>query len=232
MEIETMLMVCQNCNNVYQYYDYLSHIQTCSNINVNTNSDMETENDNDNENENDMENDNENDNDMENDNENDNYNNNNNDNNNDNNMENDNINNSYMYSSYNGLNNYGHYNNIAVNTNNFNTNNINLYNSTLYRGFNTDTSINTNTSIDSLSSYLHSIKLKSGLDKVELFKYSKKEECNQPTDCPICLCSYPKKTLFYIMKCSHSFCINCCEEWFSNNFICPLCRTDYNTNKI
>ena len=185
MEFETMLMVCQNCNSVYQYYDYLSHIQTCSSIDINNNSEMDTEND--------MEND----------------------------MENDNINNSYMYSSYNGLNNYGHYNNISGSTTNLNTNNINLYNSTVNRGFNTDISV------DNLSSHLQSINFKTGLDKVELFKYSKKEECNQSTDCPICLCSYPKKTLFYIMNCSHSFCINCCEEWFSQNYICPLCRTNY-----
>ena len=179
-----MLMVCQHCNNVYYYYDYLSHIQICNNITLY--SDMETENDMDNENEN-------------------------------------NTNNVYLYSSYNGLNNYGNYNNVS---------NRNLYNSTLNRGFNTNTSINTSTStsIDNLANYLHSITLKTGLDKVELCNYSIKEECIEPTDCPICLCSYPKKTLFYVMKCSHSFCINCCENWFSNNFICPLCRTNYNNN--
>ena len=138
-------------------------------------------------------------------------------------MENDNINNSYMYSPYNGLNNYGHYINISgnINNSNSNTNTINLYNSRINRGFNIDMTI------DNLITNLQSIKLKNGLDKVELFKYSKQKECIEDTDCAICLCSYPEKTFFYIMNCSHSFCIKCCEEWFSQSYICPLCRTNY-----
>ena len=49
----------------------------------------------------------------------------------------------------------------------------------------------------------------------DLEKYNKKIQCNETTECSVCLVSYPEHTTFYLMKCNHSFCIECCEKWYS-----------------
>ena len=118
---------------------------------------------------------------------------------------------------YNGINDYANYmgyiNTITNNTNNStNINNIEP----------------TTTSINNLSTYLSTITINSGLNQEQLNNNSQKQECNTITDCPICLCSFPEKTLFYKLKCSHLFCIECCDKWFKTNTKCPLCRNNYN----
>ena len=199
-EIE-MLMTCQDCNIDFNYYDFLSHINTniCS-YETNEIDNYMTNNENINENIN----------------------------------ENTNENTTYTY---NGMNDYGNY--LSHNTNtNTNTNTIthtithsppennNLYNPMINRGFQDNT--NTLTNADILSNSLLNINLNCGIDKYKLLQHSQIIQCCKRTDCPICLCSYPKETSFYIMNCNHSFCIECCEKWFSSNSCCPLCRMNYN----
>ena len=119
---------------------------------------------------------------------------------------------------YNGLNDYGY-----------------LYNPMINRGFQNSNSDDSDNAIYILHNYLLSLNINAssnttinnGLEKIELENNSKLIECNNPTDCPICLCNYPEHTQFYLMKCNHSFCIDCCETWFSKNSICPLCRKNY-----
>ena len=132
---------------------------------------------------------------------------------------------------YNGLNDYGNYNVYGYSNSNSNTNSNtnNLYNPMIHRGFQ-----NSDDAIYTLHNYLLSLSLNSsnttinsGLTKKELEKNSNRIECWDITDCPICLCNYPKYTYFYLMHCKHSFCIECCEKWFSKNSLCPLCRHNY-----
>jgi hypothetical protein len=141
--------------------------------------------------------------------------------------------------SYNGLNNYGNYNRFS----NRNTSNSNsLYNPMINRGFQNSNSNNDSDSDDviyTLQNYLLSLNLNTntntnthttlqcGLTIKELEENSTIRECHDYTDCPICLCNYPQHTYFYVMKCTHSFCIDCCETWFSKNSVCPLCRHNY-----
>ena len=145
---------------------------------------------------------------------------------------------------YNGLNNYGNYGNYS--------NSNHLYNPMINRGFQNSNSgaddnadadaiytlhnyllaLNLNTSNTTIHTPIHtdihtSIHTPCGLSKKELEKNSTIIECHSSTDCPICLCNYPQNTYFYVMKCTHSFCIDCCETWFSKNALCPLCRKNY-----
>ena len=129
------------------------------------------------------------------------------------------------YNTYNGLNDYGNYSAYSNN----NSNNNNIYNPMINRGFQ-----NYDDAIYTLHNYLLSLNINSsntslntGLTKKELEKNSNRIECCDITDCPICLCNYPKYTYFYLMNCKHSFCIECCEKWFSKNSLCPLCRQNY-----
>ena len=134
--------------------------------------------------------------------------------------------------SYNGLNDYGNY---GAYGNSSNSNN--LYNPMINRGFqNINSNGDSNDAIYTLHNYLLSLTLnsssintnnQSGLTKKELEKNSTIIECHDSSDCPICLCNYPQHTYFYLMKCSHSFCIDCCEKWFGKNSLCPLCRRNY-----
>jgi hypothetical protein len=127
--------------------------------------------------------------------------------------------------SYNGLNDYGNY--VAYGNSN------NLYNPMINRGFQNS---NGDDAIYTLHNYLLSLTLntssintnnQSGLTKKELDINSTIIECHDSSDCPICLCNYPQYTYFYLMKCNHSFCIDCCEKWFGKNSLCPLCRRNY-----
>jgi len=153
----------------------------------------------------------------------------------------------YLYSlhtrTYNGLNDYGNYGNYG----NY-ANSNNLYNPMINRGFqNSNSNRNSNNNSDddfgvnnddpiyTLHNYLlalnintsSNITIEYGLNKKELKKNSTIIECHTATDCPICLCNYPQHTYFYLMKCNHTFCIDCCETWFSKNSLCPLCRKNY-----
>ena len=141
---------------------------------------------------------------------------------------------------YNGLNDYGNYGNYG--------NRSHLYNPMIHRGFQNSNSdadadadadaiytlhnyllaLNLNTSHTPSHTSIHtSIYTPCGLSKKELEKNSTILECSDSADCPICLCNYPQHTYFYVMKCTHSFCIDCCETWFSKNSLCPLCRKNY-----
>ena len=119
---------------------------------------------------------------------------------------------SHRYS-YNGLNNYGNYSYS-------NSGNSSNSDDAIYTLNNYLLSLSLNTSSTNTNSYC-------GLNKTELEKNSNIIECNDSTDCPICLCNYPQHTYFYSMNCNHSFCIDCCEKWFSKNSLCPLCRKNY-----
>ena len=115
----------------------------------------------------------------------------------------------------NGLNDYGNYNN-------------NLYNPMINRGFND----NDNDNINILNNYISTLSINTntqciGLTKIEFENNSKIIELIESIDCSICLCNYPKNTHFYLMKCNHSFCVECCSKWFSENSLCPLCRINY-----
>ena len=187
-EIE-MLMTCPDCNIDFNYYDFLSHINTniCS-YETNEIDNYMTNNENINENIN----------------------------------ENTNENTTYTY---NGMNDYGNY--LSHNTITHSpAENNHLYNPMINRGFQDNT--NTLTNADILTNSLLNINLNCGIDKYKLLQHSQIIQCCKRTDCPICLCSYPKETSFYIMNCNHSFCIECCEKWFSSNSCCPLCRMNYN----
>ena len=105
----------------------------------------------------------------------------------------------------NGLNDYGNYGN--------------LYNPMINRNFQ-----NQNSDISNLTDSISNININNGLDKIQLLNNSKKIHCNKRTECSICLVSYPEYTTFYLMNCNHSFCIECCEKWYSTNSLCPLCR--------
>ena len=136
------------------------------------------------------------------------------------------------------LNDYGNYGNYDNN----NTNNLNLYNPMINRDIqnsnnNSNNNNNDNDTIYTLNNYLLSLNINNnnnnntymdcGLNKIELEKNSKIIECNNDTDCPICLCKYPQYTHFYLMNCNHYFCIECSKNWFSKKSVCPLCRKNY-----
>ena len=215
MELENTLMACSQCNIVLQYYDFLSHTNYCSmnnenSQNIHSNSDMETEIDADDADEE--------------------------DNTNDMNMDTNIFSHSNSgMNSMNGLNDYanylGNHNQQQQHQqqqynqyNQYNQHNLatspisnNLYNPMINRGFN----------IDNLTNSISHLTLNYGIDKTQLLKHSKKIECSERTDCPICLCSYSENTTFYLMYCNHSFCIECCEKWFFSNSCCPLCRMNY-----
>ena len=131
---------------------------------------------------------------------------------------------------YNGMNDYGNYLGNTHNITNSPEENNNLYNPMLNRGFqNSNSNTNTNTNDTTyLINNISQLTINTSLDKHKLMECSRIIQCNERTDCPICLCSYPKETSFYIMNCNHSFCIECCEKWFSSNSCCPLCRMNYN----
>ena len=141
--------------------------------------------------------------------------------------------------SYNGLNDYGNYGAYGNSSNSSNSNSTNLYNPMINRGFqnsNSNSDSDSDDAIYTLHNYLLSLNLntssintnnQSGLTKKELEKNSTIIECHESSDCPICLCNYPHHTYFYLMKCNHSFCIDCCETWFRKNSLCPLCRKNY-----
>ena len=202
MELENTLMACAQCNIVLQYYDFLSHTNYCSMNNENTQN-IHSNSDMETEIDADEE-----------------------DNTNDMNMDINMFSNSH--SGMNGLNDYANYlgnHNQQQQYNQYNQNNLatspisnNLYNPMINRGFH----------IDNLTNSISHLTLNYGIDKTQLLKHSKKIECSERTDCPICLCSYSENTTFYLMYCNHSFCIECCEKWFSSNSCCPLCRMNYN----
>ncbi len=47
----------------------------------------------------------------------------------------------------------------------------------------------------------------------------------EPTriECPVCL---EDKTIYIKMKCAHTICIGCANNWFGENQSCPVCRND------
>ena len=119
------------------------------------------------------------------------------------------------YNRLNGLNDFGNY--------------LDLYNPMINRHFlNNDINTNTNNTIHNLTNQITnmtlSLNLPCGLNKNQLQKNSIQIQCRERSDCSICLVSYPENTTFYLMTCNHSFCIECCEKWFSSNVSCPLCR--------
>ena len=175
MEVLSSLTACPECNNVFRYYDYLSHIEICHHTIGNNNNNETNEN-------NDYDGDSM-----------------------DTEIDEDDtssiINSNY---NYNGINNYAN-----------------------YMGYINTNTTNTTTSINNLSTYLSSININAGLDQGQLNNNSQQIECNTRTDCPVCLCSFPEKTLFYRLNCSHLFCIECCETWFKKHTNCPLCRNNY-----
>jgi hypothetical protein len=198
MELDISLMTCPECNSVFQYYDFLSH--TSHMCNSSSNSDN---NNNNNISDMDTEIDEDEDEDIDIDiDENENL--------------GEDINNRITNRriNLNGLNDYGNYRN--------------LYNPMINRNFHNN-NIDTNTLINNFESmnimnetFKYSIK-----KDLDLEKYNKKVQCNERTECSVCLVSYPEHTTFYLMKCNHSFCIECCEKWYSINSLCPLCRTHY-----
>ena len=201
MEIE-MLMTCPECNIDFNYYDFISH----TNTNICRYESNEIENYMMNNDENTVENSNHN-----------------------NNTHTHTYTNTYTYT-YNGMRDYGNYlDNYLGNTNTIThspAENNNLYNPMQNRGFHNG--IGNYNDADILTNSLLNININSGIDKYKLLQYSKIIQCSERTDCPICLCSYPEETSFYSMNCNHSFCIECCEKWFSSNVCCPLCRMNYN----
>ena len=213
MELDISLMTCPECNSVFQYYDFLSHTSHMCNSNSNTISDMHTEFDEDENMNEDEENGDRYDNIDE--------------------YDNEYINNSLT--NLNGLNDYGNYRNlynpminrnfninININNTNTNTNTNNISNNII----DTNTLINNFEAINIINETNDTFKYNVKKD-LDLEKYNKKIQCNERTECSICLVSYPEHTTFYLMNCNHSFCIECCEKWYSTNSLCPLCRSHY-----
>jgi hypothetical protein len=208
MELDISLMTCPECNNVFQYYDFLSHTShMCNRNNINNRNNRNNRNNNNNtisdmdididEDEEDIDID-----------------------------ETDDsgdYNNAYINNriiNLNGLNDYGNYRN--------------LYNPMINRNFNIHNIHNTS-DMNTLITNFESINIINNKDtfnytikkELDLEKYNKKVQCNERTECSICLVSYPEHTTFYLMHCNHSFCIECCEKWYSANSLCPLCRSHY-----
>ena len=197
MELDISLITCPQCNIVFQYYDFLSHNTHTCNRNSYVN--------NRDNNISDMETEIDEDENI------------------DENIQNimtlDN-----RITGLNGLNDYGNYRNLHNPMINRNFNNHN-------NNHNNNLDIDTNTFInnfESMNIINENEKLKYNIKKdLDLEKYNKKVQCNERTDCTICLVSYPEHTTFYLMSCNHSFCIDCCEKWYSTNSLCPLCRNHY-----
>lgn len=57
---------------------------------------------------------------------------------------------------------------------------------------------------------------------------STKDEC-----CPICLDDISKKPYARrLIKCKHTYCGECIEEWFKQNHNCPVCKEEVNIEDV
>lgn len=55
-----------------------------------------------------------------------------------------------------------------------------------------------------------------------------KDEC-----CPICLDDISKKQYARrLVKCKHTYCGKCIEQWFEKNHNCPVCKEDANITDV
>lgn len=70
------------------------------------------------------------------------------------------------------------------------------------------------------------------VDKVSTkYLVAEDETINQDDTCIICIEPlYTKESIRKINKCSHKFCSDCIETWFEENKVCPLCKTDVDTD--
>jgi len=65
--------------------------------------------------------------------------------------------------------------------------------------------------------------VKTGLD---IKKVSEQIKIGEKTTCPICLDDYNPPEIFRKLKCQHSYCEDCLEEWLEENKKCPVCMVD------
>ena len=58
--------------------------------------------------------------------------------------------------------------------------------------------------------------------------YNLPESC-----CVICLIDFEEEeSVMTLPSCNHYFHIDCCQQWFSNQSICPFCRTTVTNEDI
>jgi hypothetical protein len=199
MEIADNLVSCPKCNNVYKYYDFLSHGEICHNddnesVENNYGDEYRLEYDYETDDENEIEDE----------------------------MEYielskyKNISSSLLESSI----------HMNINMNNYNYG-INSLDRSLIENIisHRDTENNINmidNSINDLITDFHNVDI--GLGKENLFLYGNKHKTLHTTNCVICFGTFPAGNDFYIMKCLHSFCNDCTEKWFDLKSTCPLCN--------
>ena len=63
---------------------------------------------------------------------------------------------------------------------------------------------------------------------IKIEDYSKKLTIKEGMDCPVC---FEKEEDFREIKCSHTVCIECCNEWFLENNKCPICMVELESEK-
>ena len=61
---------------------------------------------------------------------------------------------------------------------------------------------------------------------LDIKNVSEEIEISEKTTCPICLDDYNPPEIFRKLKCQHSYCHDCLEEWLEENKKCPVCMVD------
>ena len=205
------LISCPKCSNVLSYFDYVSHIELCKNSH-NSNNDtscelseyegIESSNDDEHENEDDDDDE------------------------------------DYNYDTYDTYDTNDNDNDIEIPitnsssnvSSNPSTNSLNLYNPMLDRGFNDyntspiDYITNQLSTFDFNSNY--DCEFDSGIGIENLYLYSSRLPVISESYCIICMNTYEIGSEFYLIKCMHSFCVECGDKWFDIKSFCPLCKTN------
>ncbi|XP_009618500.1 RING-H2 finger protein ATL52-like [Nicotiana tabacum] len=74
--------------------------------------------------------------------------------------------------------------------------------------------------------YIHTIGLpQSIIESIPVFRYTKKEDLIEGTDCSVCLTEFEEdESLRLLPKCSHAFHVPCIDTWLVLHTNCPVCR--------
>lgn len=102
-----------------------------------------------------------------------------------------------------------------------------LYNPMLDRGFGIRNNINNRDVMTELTVNMNNINF--GIRDITGFSTCFMNPVGM--NCSICITDYePESKSFILLKCSHSFCRDCIEEWFKDHSVCPLCRHNFLNN--
>ena len=66
--------------------------------------------------------------------------------------------------------------------------------------------------------------VKVGIEFKNLVNKSKVEKCEENKFCTICQDDIKKDDIIRVIKCKHSYHIDCIDTWFIDNKKCPLCK--------